>query len=368
MAQADVSTILLFSSNIRPLYEQDILNLSAVPVGTRYRFRYRAKYVEPELLDAWGAELRDRDVLVVYSLQQLKKYQDAAFIPIRVGKVLRAYVESADLCVIEFEVGRSASLGAPANDDAAAEQVKALRAFFEENGAGIPYPYSASSLRVALTASGSPIQVANSGAEDLALFERSTMYLSGVVSLLDVRYLRVVGVFPREKWAKGEREQVVRDSDTGSVVLKPGDSYIVEVLLQQPAEPVLPGTFDLAFDDDVIQVIGPKTITVNSRYDLVTVEVHAAQLGDDVERTGLLTIAPGAGTRGPAVYVPIKVQLGPARTAMTLGVSVGGLALIGLPAVIKDLPVAANLAILALGVFLTAVGPFVLRRTLPWKF
>lgn len=363
-----MSTILLFSSNIRPLYEQDILNLSAVPVGTRYRFRYKAKYVEPGLLDEWGANLKNRDVLVLYSLQQLKKYQDAAFIPIRIGKVLRAYVESTDLCVIEFEVGRSASLGGPANDDAAAEQVKALRAFLEQSGAGIPYPYSASSLDVPVTAPGSPIEVAQDGSEDLALFERSTLYLSGVVSLLDVRYLRVVGVFPREKWAKGERVQVERDGDTGSVVLKPGDSYVVEVLLQQPAEPILTGTFDLAFDDDVIQVIGPKTITVNSRYDLVTVEVHAAQLGEDVERSGLLSIAPAAGTRGPAIYIPIKVQLGPARTAMTLGISVGGLALIGLPAVIKDLPVATNLAILIVGVFLTAVGPFVLRRALPWKF
>jgi len=363
-----MSTILLFSSNIRPLYEQDILNLTAVPVGTRYRFRYRAKYVEAALRDEWGSGLTGRDVLILYSLQQLKKYQDAAFIPIRVGKVLRAYVESADLHVVEFEVGRSASLGAPVDDEVAAEQVGALREFLLTSGAGIPYASSASSLPLPLTAAGSPIQVAGDNAEDLALFERNTVYLSGVVSLLDVRYLRVVGIYPREKWAKGERDQAERDGDTGSVLLKPGDSYVLEVLLQQPAEPILTGSFDLDFDDDVIEVIGPKTITVNSRYDLVTLDIHAAQLGDDVARTGLLGISPSTGTRGPAVYIPLKVQLGAARTAMTLSVSIGGLALIGLPAVVKDLPVAMNLAILALGVFLTAVGPFVLRRTLPWKF
>lgn len=363
-----MSTILLFSSNIRPLYEQDILNLTAVPVGTRYRFRYKAKYVEPALRSEWGPALKGRDVLVLYSLQQLKKYQDAAFIPVRVGRVVRAYIESVDLFVVEFEVGRSASLGIPTNDDVAAEQVGALRDFLVASGAGIPYESSASSLAVALVSSSSPVKVAGDHAQDLALFERNTVYLSGVVSLLDVRYLRVVGVYPREKWAKGERDQVERDSDTGSVLLKPGDSYVVEVLLQQPADPILTGSFDLEFDDDVIEVIGPKSITVNSRYDLVTLDIHATQLGDDVERTGLLGIAPSSGTRGAVVSIPIKVQLGAVRTAMTMSVSVGGLALIGLPAVVKDLPVALNLAILALGVFLTAVGPFVLRRTLPWKF
>ena len=44
---------------------------------------------------------------------------------------------------------------------------------------------------------------------------------------------------------------------------------------------------------------------------------------------------------------------------MTLAVSVGGLALIGLPAVVKDLPAAASLAILVLGVFVSIVQALV---------
>ena len=35
----------LFTSNLRPQYEQDALDLSAAVPGTHYRFRYRERWV-----------------------------------------------------------------------------------------------------------------------------------------------------------------------------------------------------------------------------------------------------------------------------------------------------------------------------------
>src|SRR5262245_42118338 len=83
-------TLCLFSSNIRPQYEQDIIDVAAAPRGHIFRFRYEIKYVADTVRDEWESnKLIERNVLVVYSIQQPQGYHPPAFVPIRKGRVVR---------------------------------------------------------------------------------------------------------------------------------------------------------------------------------------------------------------------------------------------------------------------------------------
>ena len=108
----------LFSSNIRPLYEQDVIDLLAAPAGSIYRFRYELKYLgsdvpdglagipgDASLPDLWEAnQLVNVNVIALYSIQQPESYHRAAFIPIRSGTVRETGADGA-IHWIDFEVG-----------------------------------------------------------------------------------------------------------------------------------------------------------------------------------------------------------------------------------------------------------------------
>jgi len=98
-------TICLFSSNIRPQYEQDIIDLAAAPSGHIFRFRYESKYIADEIRDNWESNsLADEEVLAIYSIQQPQSYHPPAFIPIRWGKVVRTRSDGS-VFYIDFRLG-----------------------------------------------------------------------------------------------------------------------------------------------------------------------------------------------------------------------------------------------------------------------
>src|SRR4051812_47467556 len=100
----------LYSSNIRPLYEQDILDLLAAPPGAHYQFRYDERYLNKEAKESW-LNLRGTPVLVHYSLQQRARYHDPAFIPVRCGSVVEAS-RVGRLHVLTFSLANYVSLPA----------------------------------------------------------------------------------------------------------------------------------------------------------------------------------------------------------------------------------------------------------------
>jgi hypothetical protein len=357
----------LFSSNIRKLYEQDILNLTAVPNGSRYRLRYKLNYVDEPLRTKWGTWLEGSPALVVYSLQQLKDYQDPAYFPIRLARVVRAYVESADVCVVDLEVGRSASLLPPSVASNHSKNVRDLSAYLAGH-ANTPHAgISASLIDVKPGDGWEYLEVAKDESADLALFQRTGQYLSGVVSLRDVAFYRVVGVFDRHDWAKGSRIPIAPDPSTGAISLKPSTAYVLAIFLEQPDGSALSGSFEVKADHDIIRFAGRSSFDVASRYDLVTLDLHTPQLGEESERTGSLSITPVATTHGPEVQIPIRLAVTPGKTVATLGLSVVGLALVGLPALWTDLADGLKAIVLVGGAVLTGAVPYIIRRQLPWK-
>src|SRR5436190_1213062 len=109
---APTTAVYLFSSNIRPPYEQDVLNVLAAPPGLTYRFRYRREWVADGLAAAWS-KLAGSRCIIHFSLQQPHQYQDAVFFPLRLGTVLRTYQEARDIFLIEFSIEASVSLREP---------------------------------------------------------------------------------------------------------------------------------------------------------------------------------------------------------------------------------------------------------------
>src|SRR5690349_6980055 len=107
----------LFSSNIRPVYEQDVLNAMAGAAGQRYWFRYREQYVSEAAAKAWP-RLVGRKALLHFSLQQPKQYHEAVFFPFRLARVTATSVEGA-LYGVEFELRQAVSLMEPTSDKAA---------------------------------------------------------------------------------------------------------------------------------------------------------------------------------------------------------------------------------------------------------
>jgi hypothetical protein len=356
----------LFSSNIRPLYEQDILNLLGAPVGLTYRFRYKANYVEPAAAGRWSGGLADTPVLIQYSLQQPKQYHEPVFFPIRAGTVRRTFVEGDDLFVVEFTVGRSVGLRSPLGQDPAdyAKVVKDWREYQVRAGVGLPYKWSASLGPDAATDEGAPIEVADDDRADTALFERNTRYLSGVASLSAARFFRVLGLYDRRKWVNGDRQPVVLDEETGAFPLQSGRAYLLSIIHSQPTEVTATERFVITTDDDVVRLIGNSSFEVASRYDLVSVPIHAIQLDADVARDGVIRIAPEAPSRGPDVIIPVRNEQGGARTAAILATSIAGLVLLGLPAILTTADSPVRIGLLTLGVAVAVFGPALLRGRL----
>jgi hypothetical protein len=109
--KSDGSLLYLYSSNIRPLYEQDILDLLASPHNLPYQFRYESRYVEENTRAEWLG-LTGKMALIHFSLQQEAKFHEPAFIPVRLATVQRAF-HLGDIHVLELNLGAYVALPEP---------------------------------------------------------------------------------------------------------------------------------------------------------------------------------------------------------------------------------------------------------------
>src|SRR5712692_1813816 len=159
--------LLLFSSNIRPLYEQDILDVLGAPKGAHYKFRYASEHLNAEAERAWQtAEMPGTRILVVFSIQQAAKYHDPAFIPVREGVVIDSS-RNGNLRFVTFELGDYASLEVPSVDKPARPDLGAeVRRFTEllsEHKAGekknCPYDCSAALVEDPLQLTMTPLHL-----------------------------------------------------------------------------------------------------------------------------------------------------------------------------------------------------------------
>ena len=367
--------VYLFSSNIRPLYEQDILNLVAAPEGLTYRFRYKPNYVEDRLARLWGkTELEGRRCLVLFSLQQPGEYQDAAFVPVRLGQIRKTWREAGPIFVVEFRVDRAVSLAVPVNQDPSRDvpalrtrsgdadwyrqKVRDYRAWFTEQTVGCPYGPSASLGPDPVAAPEGPVAVGN---DEGLVFQASTEYLAGTSSFQNAKFYRVLRLERREsdEWRPQELKPGV------GYCLESGRAYQLVLLHSQPTNITSRAKFTVTGTQDVVQVGGQQGFEMASKYDAVVIPLTAVQLPSAGSREGTIHIHPEDGLQGPELLLPVVVELSQAKAVAAMAMMMVALILLAAPAAIA-LPQAAVTVFLVAGVFLTTIIPFAMSGKVPW--
>lgn len=355
--------LFLFSSNIRPLYEQDILNVVAAPNGLEYRFRYREDYVAPGARGEW-ASLAGTTALIQYSLQQPNRYHEPVFIPVRTAKVRRAYVEAGAFYVVELELGGSVALPEAKRtaepEYSYAQAVRDWRAFLEARKISMPYESWASIGPNVLTEGNAPMELGKDLEGDARLFIRTTKYLSGVVTLGQARFYRALGIFERSAWTSGQREPLPFNPESSAIHLEAGKAYVLGILHSQPTEREGVSRIQVTSDEDVVQLVGGGSVEIASAYDVVGVPLHAPQISPEVYREGVIRMAADEGITAPRLVLPVRNQQGTARMVAGISTAAGGLLLLGLPALLTTVPVELRVGSLLVGIFAAVLGQYFL--------
>lgn len=347
-----MATIVLFSSNIRRQYEQDILDLVASPEGGIYRFRYDGKYVAPSLRVPWREnKLTGRNVLAVYSIQQPADYHPAAYIPVRRGKVTRSY-EEGSILVVEFRLGALAPPRRPSEGETRGRIIRELSEALGATLAGHP-GHDDTSLRFSATEGDEPTGLIAAGDTEAHAFERLVEYLTSTVSFGSTVFWRVAGV--RDVGAA----DVLSADAQGRFRLYSERTYEVTVShfqLTAPARDPAP-IFCVSSDADLVEVIAPRQLTIASRYDSIPIHIRVPPLADT--RETVLTIEPGTGVDGPRADLRLLVGPAESRRIATAAAGAGAALLLVVPDLAGD-----NAPVLLR--FLPSLGAAALLAWLGW--
>lgn len=308
----------LFTSNIRPIYEHDAIDLLAAPAGFIMRFRYAEEYLSPGLAERWRSDgLVGTPVRTYFSLQQEARYHPAAFVPLRNGKVVRSGVEGSTF-VINFALGEYVALAAPSGPAKEGPDQGALVQKFTEGLSGLlgdNVPDKKCSAAEGPSADG----LLDTPGDQAAAFERAVLYLRKTRSFHSYVFARV------EKVTRLKSGTDVPMKD-GEFALTAGESYELVIAHFQGTE--LPGnsSLSLATDEELVRVVGNSEVAIGSRYDAVPIRLFVPAR-DDVQHS-TLSLSPTQGIAGPSIQVPVRVEpsalgtgLYAAGTAAALGVA-----------------------------------------------
>jgi hypothetical protein len=366
----DARALYLFSSNIRPLYEQDVLNVLAAPAGLSYRFRYRKGYLSPELAEAWDNEtLKDRTCIIHFSLQQPNQYHDAVLFPVRLGSVTRATREAGDIYLVEFTVDRSVSLvrpDVPPTSDSAAtarayrRRVDDYRDFLTQRKVLFPYDASASFGPNIAEDASAPIEV---GAGEGFLFQRSTEFLAGTSSYQNAKFFRILRLERRDGMTPTE---VTFTPGTG-YRLTSSRAYQLVVLHSQPRDVTSRSAFAVSADQNIAHVVGRQGFEMASKYDVASIPMIAADLPGANAREGVLEIAPEHGVQGPILTLPLRLEPEALKTTGAVGASMVGLFLVGLTGIVSSTQPQVAIGALIAGTALATLVPLVMTGRTPWS-
>src|SRR5208283_2121835 len=99
MSEDDTTNnLILFSSDSRHLYRNDVYNILAYPSGFVIQFRYRKKWIPN---DIWNSkELKGKNVIVTAVVKH--ENGEIEFIPLRKGKILNTYKFAEDVLILSF--------------------------------------------------------------------------------------------------------------------------------------------------------------------------------------------------------------------------------------------------------------------------
>lgn len=338
----------LFTSNIRDLYVQDALSLLAAPSGLIYRFRYEDRYVADNLRDKWRAgAIAGKRVAVYFSVQHPMNFHAAAFIPLRMGTVTRSAAVGG-VYTIEFALDGYIPLAQVDADNLARpvrEFTKALKGelgtafpdFYDPGNAGAPKRRSAA-------LAGSPLVLTDS--EGNALFEISDDEAENFEHIVNLMRRCVSSTQPFFRVARvAGPESEMSLTDDGWLELKPEQTYEVELVHYNP-EP-LSGSASVAIEcPESVKVLGPTTLPINSRYDVVTVRMFVPAREDSAQgEIGVAVDVPA----GAGVRIPIRIKPTVKQTYLSPTTALLGAVLIATPGVMGDGDLLLKTSLIAVG-------------------
>jgi hypothetical protein len=299
---SDQQVLYLFSSNIRPLYEQDILDVLAAPTGALYQFRYEKRWIGPDSGAGWLTLPAGTPVLVNFSMQQQARYHDPVFFPIRRGTVKQTFAEG-DALFVEFLLGELVCLPEPQRDDQGrlllADEVAKYRSYLSDKSVPQPYGFSAGLGPDIFSDPDSPL---DDSADQITRFDRLTRYLQPTDSFRDARFFQFLRLAPR-----GKDGAVTPDAD-GVFHLVGGVTYSLELFHHQPIDVTREDSFEISVDDAIIRVIGRPGFEIGSRYDRIAIPLHAVQSDRYEARETILVIDPAETVKGPQLRLQLRVD------------------------------------------------------------
>jgi hypothetical protein len=327
-AQSPDQVLYLFSSNSRPLYEQDVLNLLAAPIGYAYSFRYRRRWVAENLRPDWEANsLVGRRVLVHFSLQQPNQYLPTVLVPFRVGTVARTSVDAGDILMIQFSVGSDVVLTMPpaGSPDEHRSVASAVSTYANELIlAGIQAPPNAWASRGADLSqdSGSSLSIA---ANEGAAFAQTVRILGGTSTYRDARFYRISGV--SRGGTEPQKPDFVTYDPAEGYRLTSRETYQLGVLQSQAVENAPVAGFTIDVTESVGRVVGPSRFEISSLYDVIPVSLMSADVGAEVNRrSGVIEITPEDSVKGPRLTLRANVGIDRGKKAVAAGAGVAATA------------------------------------------
>lgn len=345
----------LFSSSIRELYIADVVDLLAAPAGFVYQFRYGAEHVQDQARDRWhggAGGLHGANVIVYYSMQHAANFHPAAYLPIRIGEVVDAFVEGRTH-VVRFKLGDYAPLADPTDgrlDTFVHEFTAAVRDMLASDTPDHAVPGAGGrDLRRSAALGPTPEPLLDLDGGESARFERTVHYLSRALGPQHPRlFYRISSIW------KGERgTNRISLADDGYLDLTAGNHFTVEVAHFQP-EPTAPGGIEITAPPGV-ELLSGTQLAVRSRYDVMPVRVFAPFRDNEVQ--GELTFQVPEPAQGATVRLPVRI-----RPSATHAVAYPALAIIGTmsvatPAILgSDAPLEPRLLLAALGAVLVGLA------------
>ena len=359
----------LFSSNVRRQYEQDVIDLLSYPKFAGFRFRYEEKYVDPEIRDRWSDDslAHETRVVVIFSIQEPNGYHKAAFLPVRVGTVQQSGVEGS-IYYIDFsleEYVELASVEASEKNDDKDLRRRVVRAFSDylrdsvllnrTPDALVEHPLSAAP-GIWPAEANHPTEAPSLSwetrmSDEPSAWESLVKALGGTLSFRDDVFIRFVSLSPQ-----GDREIEI---EGGVFPLTGGTTYELELSHYRPTALPSGTSYTISTDHDLIRPIGREHLAIESRYDRITIPLHASRV--DGKRDTSIVVEPSEGSSGARIRLVVRIERDFGRTVVAASGTALALLLIALPALLPDTASSELRTALAgggilLGSFLAAFG------------
>lgn len=320
-------TLWLFSSNRRALYAQDVSNVAALPVGARYRFRYRRTWVGATARRGWEQDvLGDADALVVFSFQHEAHLHPPAFIPVRAARVVGSEIVGS-FFVVDFEIGDHTTLpphsrgsdDLPSLGKRVQTFTRAAERILDEGHPG-----------------GEPDKSAVFGLPPTDHVQAHPP--AGEAWERIVEQLAASGAFPNYLFFRVDALREVGGAalsmSEGQYDLTAGKTYELQLAHYQPEPFPTRRQLSIVVDDEAVSVHGGKSVAVTSGYDSVRIRFHASYRDEPVDTT--VTIEPGPGEDGSRVVLPLRISPPKGEKAFRVGVGTLAVLAAAVPGAWKD--------------------------------